>query len=52
MIVWTGNNYGKHSGHLIALKNFKMIQLCNSQTYSKVKLGNEVSISFETKSGL
>jgi len=36
----------------IPLKIIKMVQLCNSETYSKVKLGNEVSMAFEIKSGL
>lgn len=36
----------------IPLKIIKMVQLCNSETYSKVKIGNEVSMAFEIKSGL
>lgn len=36
----------------IPLKIIKMVQLCNSETCSKVKFGNEVSIHFEIKSKL
>jgi len=36
----------------IPLKIIKMVQLCNSETYSKVKLGNEMSMAFKIKSGL
>lgn len=34
------------------MKIFKMVKLCNSKTYSRVKLGNELSMAFKIKSGL
>lgn len=34
------------------MKIIDMIQLCNNKTYSRVKLGNKVSMTFEIKNGL
>lgn len=34
------------------MKIIKMVKLCNSKTYSKVKFGSELSMAFEIKSGL
>jgi sorting nexin-29 len=36
----------------IPMKIIKMVKLCNSKTYSRVKFGNELSMAFKIKSGL
>jgi hypothetical protein len=34
------------------MKIIKMVKLCNSKTYSRVKFRNEMSMAFEINSGL
>jgi len=36
----------------IPMKIIRMVKLCNSKTYSRVKFGNEMSTAFEIKNGL